>query len=110
MADRGFLAWLASEPGKAALAGAAGGLVRWITLRDSWREGVPALVVGAACAVYVAPFLEPLLSTPLGAVAPDGDVTALAAFVTGLGGIGITGFLIDLITSRIARGGRNGQP
>ncbi len=47
VAEKSFLAWLASEPGKAALAGAAGGLVRWITLRDSWREGVPALFVGA---------------------------------------------------------------
>lgn len=38
MPDRGFWSWLASDPGKAAMAGAAGGLVRWITLRDTWRE------------------------------------------------------------------------
>ena len=106
MPDRGFWAWLASDPGKAAMAGAAGGLVRWITLRDNWKEGVPALIVGALCAVYLAPFLTPVIAPPFEAINPDADVGALAAFLCGLGGIGIAGFVIDLITSRLTRGGR----
>lgn len=106
--ERSFFAWLASDPGKAAIAGAAGGLVRWITLRDSWLEGAASIVVGALCAVYLGPFIEPVIYAPFSAVAPEGDVHALAAFVTGLGGIGIAGFVIDLITSRIAKGRRDG--
>ena len=47
MPDRNLWQWLASEPGKAALAGALGGVVRWITLRDNWKEGAPALLLGA---------------------------------------------------------------
>lgn len=110
MPERGFISWLASEPAMLAIAGAAGGVVRWITLRNNWKEGLPALIVGAVCAVYLAPFIEPLIATPLNAVAPDADVTSLAAFITGLGGIGMAGFMIDLISARLTKhGGGNGQ-
>ena len=44
--------WLWTEPGKAALAGALGGIVRWVTLREHWRDGVLSLLVGSICAVY----------------------------------------------------------
>lgn len=108
MPEKSFFHWLASDPGKAALAGAAGGIVRWVTLRDNWKEGLTALLVGAVCAVYIAPFIEPILAPTLNSVAPDADVTALSAFITGLGGIGIAGFLLDLITSRLS-GGRHGK-
>ena len=109
MAEKGFFAWLLSDPGNAALAGALGGMVRWVTLRDSWKEGVPALLVGAVCAVYVAPFIEPIIGPAMSATAPDADVGALTAFLTGLGGIGIAGFILDLISSRLTKGGRNGK-
>jgi hypothetical protein len=95
--DTGFWAWLASEPGKAALAGAAGGLVRWITLRDNWREGVPGIAVGAVCALYLGPLAEPLLRPFVGALAPSSDPAGFAAFVVGMGGIGITAGVIDVM-------------
>ena len=107
MPERSLWQWITSDPGKAALAGALGGIVRWITLRDSWKEGVPALVLGAICAVYIGPLIEPFLDAPISGVAPDADTTALAAFVTGLGGIGIAGFLLDVLATRF--GGRNGR-
>ena len=108
MPGQNLFHWLASDPGKAALAGALGGVVRWITLRDSWKEGVPALAVGAICAVYIGPLVEPFLDAPISGLAPDADTTALAAFLTGLGGIGIAGFLMDMVASRFGRG-RNGR-
>lgn len=95
--NTGFLGWLASEPGKAALAGAAGGLVRWITLRDNWREGVPGILVGAVCALYLGPLVEPLLKPVVGAIAPASDPAGFAAFVVGLGGIGIAASVIDIL-------------
>jgi len=98
-ADVNFLAWLASEPGKAALAGAAGGVVRWVTLRDSWKEGVPGVIVGAVCAIYLGPLVAPLLEPVVGAIAPGSEADYFAAFIVGLGGIGLTAGLIDLLQS-----------
>jgi len=42
-----LIQWLASDAGRAAIAGAAGGLVRWVTLRDDWREGLPVCSLAA---------------------------------------------------------------
>lgn len=99
MADdsNGFLAWLATDPGKAALAGALGGVVRWITLRDDWREGVPGIVVGGVCAMYLGPLVEPVIEPVIGGVAPGSDAAGFAAFMVGLGGIGLSAALIDLL-------------
>ena len=102
--DTGFLNWLASEPGKAALAGAAGGLVRWITLRDNWTEGVPGLIVGAVCALYLGPLVEPLLEPVVGAIAPASDPAGFAAFIVGLGGIGLAASVIDILQAWRQRG------
>jgi len=97
--DGNFIAWLASESGKAALAGAAGGIVRWVTLRDSWKEGVPGVIVGAVCAIYLGPLVAPLLEPVVGAIAPGSEADYFAAFIVGLGGIGLTASLIDLLQS-----------
>ena len=42
-----FLEWLFSGDGRAAVAGALGGVVRWITLREHWTDGLASLLVGA---------------------------------------------------------------
>lgn len=93
----GFFAWLASDTGKAVIAGALGGLVRWITLRSDWREGFGALAVGAVCALYLGPIVQPLLEPTFGAIAPDGDAAGFSSFIVGLGGIGIAGILLDVV-------------
>lgn len=79
------------------MAGAAGGLVRWLTLRESWRDGVVSLVVGSICALYLGPLVEPMLAPVVGAIAPPADPSGFSSFVVGLGGIGITGFLIETL-------------
>lgn len=101
-----FFEWLVSPDGQTALAGALGGLVRWITLRDDWTDGVAALVVGAICAMYLGPLIEPLLAPTIGQIAPGRDATGFSAFVVGLGGISLSGFLIDLIRARRAQAKR----
>ena len=98
--DPSWFQWLWSEPGQAALAGAAGGIVRWITLHESHREGLFSLVVGALCAIYLGPLTDPLLDPIVAKLAPRGESAGFASFIMGLGGISIAGFLIDLIRAR----------
>jgi len=92
--------WLASDTGRAAIAGAAGGLVRWVTLRDDWREGMTGLIVGSLCAIYLGPLAEPLLDPVIGKIAPGDSAAGFASFVIGLGGISIAGFILDIIKAR----------
>ena len=97
---RELIAWLWSDVGRAALAGAAGGVVRWVTLRDNWREGLTGLAVGSLCAIYLGPLAQPILEPVIGAIAPDGDVNGFSSFIIGLGGISISGFILDIIRLR----------
>jgi hypothetical protein len=110
-AQPGVIEWFLSPDGQAALAGALGGLVRWITLRERWTDGVAALIVGAICAMYLGPLIEPILTPTIGRIAPRQDATGFSAFVVGLGGISLSGLLIDLIRARRAqtKRGRNGS-
>lgn len=95
--------WLFSDVGKAAMAGALGGLVRWLTLREKPMEGVQTLVVGTVCAIYLGPLVVPLLEPIVGKIAPGNDAGGFASFVVGLGGISIAGFIIDVIKARRGR-------
>jgi hypothetical protein len=95
-----LIQWLASDAGRAAIAGAAGGLVRWVTLRDDWREGLTGLLVGSICAIYLGPLAEPLLDPVIGKIAPGDSAAGFASFVIGLGGISIAGFILDIIKAR----------
>lgn len=78
----------------AALAGAAGGMVRWMTLRDNWKEGMANVVVGALCAIYLGPVAVQATERFSG-VPITGDTENLGAFLVGLFGMALTGFLID---------------
>ena len=97
-----LIAWFFSDQGKAAIAGAAGGIVRWVTLRENWRDGTLSLIVGAICAIYLGPLVAPMLEPVIGKFAPGGDTNGFSSFVVGLGGISLSGFLIDLIRARRA--------
>ena len=90
-----FLNWWHSDAGAMAMAGAAGGLVRWLTLRESWKEGLLSLVVGTICALYLGPLVEPMLAPFVGRIAPGQDALGFSSFVVGLGGIGFAGFVIE---------------
>lgn len=94
------IGWLFSEDGKAAVAGALGGLVRWVTLREHWMDGCASLVVGSIGAVYLGPLVAPILNPVIGQIAPNSDGSGFASFVVGLAGISLSGFIIDLIRAR----------
>ena len=99
-AKESFLEWMASDPGRAALAGALGGVVRWLTLRHSWKEGVVTLLIGGICAMYLGPLALPLIEPLTSRVAPTGDASGLSSFLIGLGGISISGLILDVFDRR----------
>lgn len=87
--------------GAAAVAGAAGGLVRWLTLRERWQDGLISMAVGAVCAVYLGPLALPLLEPVLGKlIDKPAQLSNLSAFLVGMGGIAVSGFFIDLWNAR----------
>jgi len=101
MQSESFWTWLASDPGKAAVAGALGGVVRWITLRRNWKEGAGTLIVGCISAVYLGPIALAMASASTGVqVDPGGRTDDLANFLVGIGGISISGFFIQLFERR----------
>lgn len=87
------------DPGKSELllSGALGGVVRWLTLRDHWSDGIVAIIVGAICALYLAPLAVPSLSHWVGDLGvADDSVSGLSGFLIGLGGITVSGLVMDL--------------
>jgi hypothetical protein len=102
-----FIHWLGSDVGRAAIAGALGGVVRWITLRERPREAISSLIVGGVCAIYLGPLVEPIMAPVVGKIAPDGDSAGFASFVVGLGGISIASFVIEIFRAR--QRGQRGQ-
>ncbi|KAF0137428.1 MAG: hypothetical protein FD152_479 [Xanthobacteraceae bacterium] len=92
-----FFAWLLTEKAQAAVSGAMGGVVRWLSLREDWRSGFISVVVGAICSLYLGPIALPVLEPVLGKMVVDPASRAgLSGFLIGLGGIAVSGFLIDL--------------
>lgn len=84
------------EKGNIALAGAAGGLVRWLTLRSSLTDGVVAIIVGCLSALYLGPLAEPAITLLIGDVIIDPLArSSFSGFILGLGGISISGFVMD---------------
>jgi hypothetical protein len=89
------------DHGAVAVAGAAGGIVRWLTLRENWRDGIISVVIGALCAVYLEPLALPALEPILGKVISNpAKLSNLSAFLVGIGGIAVSGFVIDIWTAR----------
>ena len=83
------------------IAGALGGLVRWLTLRDHWADGLISIIVGAISSLYLSPLALPALTPFLGNLGmPPESVTGLSGFLLGIGGITASGFFIDVWRAR----------
>lgn len=96
-----FISWIAGDKGQLAIAGALGGLVRWLTIREQWKDGLVSLVVGAICAVYLAPLAIPAIEPILGKIIADAAARGtLSGFIIGIGGIAVAGFVIDIWKAR----------
>lgn len=96
-----FLAWLLGDKGQIAIAGVLGGLVRWLALRENWRDGLVSIAVGGICSVYLGPLAYPIINPVLSNIVVDPVARSnLAGFVVGIGGIGVVGFVMDLWRER----------
>jgi len=96
---KALIEWLLGDTGRAAIAGAAGGLVRFLTLKPSPIDGAISITVGSISAIYLGPLALPMLEyAGLGKiVVEEVNRGAFAGFVIGLGGIGVASFVIDLL-------------
>ena len=107
MAD---FSWLAGDKAQMLIAGALGGVVRWLTLRDHWSDGLIAVAVGAICSVYLAPLVTPELVPMFGAINIARDSTnSLSGFIIGIGGITVSGFVMDMWRARRRIGRKDGH-
>lgn len=89
--------FLLSDKAPMAVAGALGGVVRWLTLRSSLADGLISIVVGAICAIYLGPVCLPMIEPVLGKIVLDGNARAgLSGFIIGIGGIGVSSFITEL--------------
>lgn len=97
-----FWNWLTAGNGAALLAGAAGGIVRTMTLRQcDWRDAIVNLGVGSICAIYLGPLAAPILEPAFGMISADtSGATGFTGFVIGLGGVTISGAVLDVIHLR----------
>jgi hypothetical protein len=105
------VAWLSGEMGRVVVAGAAGGLYRWLMEeRKRLREGIIAIVSGAVGSVYLGPIVMRLLE--IGGLSvtghPSGYMTA--GFLAGMTGVSLAKVAIAVIEvqAKKLRGG-NGQ-
>lgn len=99
--DQNFGAWLLSEKAQALVAGALGGVVRWLSLREDLRSGLISIAVGAICSLYLSPLAIPIVEPVLGKFVIDPSSRAgFSGFIMGIGGIAVAGFVIDLWKDR----------
>jgi hypothetical protein len=97
----GFWVWLIGEKGQLAVAGALGGVVRWLSLREDWKDGLVSITVGAICAVYLSPLAIPLFDSVLGKIVVDAAARhSFSGFLIGIGGIAVSGLVLDIWKAR----------
>lgn len=75
---------------------AAGGVIRWITLQESWRTGLCTLVASALFGGLVAPLFAPSV-----ALSMDSPVLITTAFLSMV--LGVVGLTVSKITIEILK-------
>jgi hypothetical protein len=94
-------AWLGGEVGRVVVAGAAGGLYRWLMEeRKRLTDGVVAVVSGAVGAVYLGPIMLRMLEL-IGlnlTTHPSGAMTA--GFLAGMTGVSLAKIMIAVLEVR----------
>ena len=96
-----FWVYVFGDRGQTIIAGALGGMVKWLSLRDHWSDGIIAIIVGAICAVYLSPLALPIMDPVLKVVIDNYQQRAtLSGFVIGIGGIGVVGLIMDVLKLR----------
>ena len=114
MQDReSFFLWVFTDAGRAVVAGAAGGLVRWLTLQERPRDGIASIIVGALCALYLGPLAVPIFEPVVGKIVTNPDqAVGFAAFLIGMGGLSVSAIVIQvwrLRRANLAKGESDGE-
>lgn len=96
------------ETVQALVAGVLGGLVRALTLRNGLPDAIIAVIVGGICAVYGTELVATLWGEWLIAAGmPSESINGLSGFLAGVGGITLSGLLLDgwkwVVTRFLAR-------
>lgn len=100
-------AWLAGEGLKAPLAGAAGGLVRWLmSEKKRVREGIVSVITGSLMAEFATPLTLAILESWVGEM--KGDASYGAAFFTGIVGMSMGKLVLAYIEGQHRK--FNGEP
>lgn len=95
-------AWLVGEGGKAVIAGAAGGFVRWLgTQRFHIGEGIVSVISGAIMAHFGTPLMLALLQQWVGELQDVSGYTV--PFFSGLVGMSLAKLTIAFIEQRAAK-------
>lgn len=99
-----IFAWLIGEGGRVVIAGAAGGLIRWIMdERRRWRDGIVAVTTGAIFAKYGTPLGIILLNNWFGPLDAGNDqIRDSAAFAMGIGGMTVGKLIMAMFEKHAA--------
>lgn len=93
--------WMLAETPQVVISGALGGLVRWMTLRERFSVGTVSVTVGAICAVYLGPIVQPILNPFVQVILTEQvSRSSFTGFLVGIGGITLSGFFIDVVRAR----------
>lgn len=97
-----FLASFFAQQGvQLVMAGASGGIARALFLKVKLVDAMGSIVLGAILGFYVSPQFESFVAPALSGFSTDpARLPAFTAFATGVGGIGIVGFIYDWLNSR----------
>lgn len=89
----------------AALAGLAGGVTRWVRLREKmWPDGLSSAITGLFAASFLWPIGQPIIEGITGRLQLDPITSVLfGAYITGLLGVTVIGAILDLGVGKKAR-------
>jgi hypothetical protein len=80
------------------LGGAAGGIIRWISLQESWKTGLATIVASCLMAGFSTPALSPYVAAQL--EQPLLAVTSLLAILIGIVSLTLSNVLIRFAKSQ----------
>lgn len=100
----GATTWLAGEAGRAMVAGAAGGLFRWLMQeRRRLRDGLVAVGAGVIAANYLAPVVLAILSLAGLDLAKVDGIDATGGFLAGLAGMSLAKLSLAIMEAQANR-------
>ncbi|SEP27621.1 hypothetical protein SAMN04490248_1691 [Salinihabitans flavidus] len=104
VAASGIVTWLTGEAGRALIAGAAGGLYRWLMQeRRRLRDGVVAVLSGAVAAQYLGPVVLALLRMAGLKLTEGPELYLTSGFLAGLAGMSLAKLMVALMEAQAAR-------